>query len=164
MLKSQKLINAFLAFSITLLFTSCSENEKTPQRNEVISIIEKVNCYWQTTNPEHGRPFWDNAAYHTGNMEAYFLTGNENYKDYSHAWSERNGWNGAKSNNREEWLYNYGETDKHVLFGDWQICFQTYADLYNIDPDPRKIERALEVMEYPRSTTANDYWWWYDGL
>ena len=51
-----------------------------------------------------------------------------------------------------------------MLFGDWQICFQTYADLYNILPDERRIRRAREVMEYQMSTPQNDYWWWADGL
>lgn len=51
-----------------------------------------------------------------------------------------------------------------MLFGDWQICFQTYADLYNILPEDRKIKRAREVMEYEMSTPQNDYWWWADGL
>ena len=39
---------------------------------------------------------------------------------------------------------------EHVLFGDWQICFQTYIDLYNMDREPAeyKIARAKEVMEY----------------
>ena len=40
---------------------------------------------------------------------------------------------GAASNNKADWKYTYGETNDHVLFGDWQICFQTYIDLYNID-------------------------------
>ena len=74
MLKSQKLINAFLAFSITLLFTSCSENEKTPQSYVVFCIIEKVNCYLQTTNLAPYHPFWYNSSYNTRNMEAYLLT------------------------------------------------------------------------------------------
>jgi rhamnogalacturonyl hydrolase YesR len=51
-----------------------------------------------------------------------------------------------------------------VLFGDWQICFQTYADLYKLDPDPKKIARAREVMEYQMRTPNKDYWWWSDGL
>ena len=51
-----------------------------------------------------------------------------------------------------------------MLFGDWQICFQTYADLYNILPDDRRIKRAREVMEYEMSTPQSDYWWWADGL
>ncbi len=131
---------------------------------EVIAIIHKVNSYWQTAHPVHGRSFWDNAAYHTGNMEAYFLTKEPKYLAYSEAWAEHNEWKGAKSANKKEWKYSYGESDDFVLFGDYQICFQTYADLYNLAPDERKIARAREVMEYEMSTSKNDYWWWADGL
>lgn len=127
-------------------------------------IINKVNDTWQKNNPAKVRAFWDNAAYHTGNMEAYRLTGNKKWLDYSLEWAEHNEWKGAKSKNRSEWRYNYGENDKHVLFGDWQICFQTYADLYHILPDDKRIRRAREVMEYEMSTPRHDYWWWADGL
>lgn len=135
-------------------------------KQEVISIIDKVNNRWQTTHPEPGNAFWHVSAYHTGNMEAYKVTQNQKYFDYSMAWAEKNQWMGAKSDNKSEWEYHYGETDKHVLFGDWQICFQTYIDLYNLTGknDPKKIARAREVMEYEMSTQANDYWWWVDGL
>ena len=50
------------------------------------------------------------------------------------------------------------------MFCDYQICFQTYADLYTLSPDEKKIARAREVMEYEMSTDKNDYWWWADGL
>ncbi len=143
--------------------TSCGSSDK-PAKDEVLAIIDKVNTHWQETHPKHGRAFWDNAAYHTGNMEAYFLTGNEKYRAYSEAWAEHNEWKGAKSDNKEEWRYGYGESDKYVLFGDYQICFQTYADLYTIEPDSIKIKRAIEVMEYEMSTPQYDYWWWADGL
>lgn len=130
----------------------------------VLNIIHRVNQYWQTNNPKHGRAFWDNAAYHTGNMEAYALTKNPMYLHYSEAWANHNEWKGAKSDNRMNWKYSYGESDEYVLFGDYQICFQTYVDLYNLNPDPKKIARAREVMEYQMSTPNNDYWWWADGL
>ncbi len=57
-----------------------------------------------------------------------------------------------------KWKYSYGETDEHVLFGDWQISFQTYADLYRILPDDRRIKRAqkfsivLERLISPEGT------------
>ena len=137
---------------------------KPTEAEEVRKIIDKVNTYWQTHNKPEVRSFWDNAAYHTGNMEAYFLTGNETYRAYSEAWATHNEWKGAKSNNKAEWRYSYGESDKYVLFGDYQICFQTYVDLYNILPENHKIARAREVMEYQMSTPKNDYWWWSDGL
>ena len=60
-------------------------------------------------------------------------------------WAEHNQWKGAKSDDKTCWKYSYGESDDYVLFGDYQICFQTYADLYNLEPDTQKIARAREV-------------------
>ena len=77
-------------------------------KSETLRVIDKVNAYWQQNNPKHGRSFWDNAAYHTGNMEVYFLTGNENYLRYTEEWAKHNEWKGAKSNNKNEWKYLYG--------------------------------------------------------
>ncbi|MBR4845935.1 MAG: glycoside hydrolase family 88 protein, partial [Bacteroidaceae bacterium] len=153
-----------LSAGLLLMMLPIMAAKQNKEAQEVRKIIDKVNTYWQTNNKPDVRSFWDNAAYHTGNMEAYFLTGNEKYRAYSEAWANHNQWKGAKSNNRAEWVYNYGETDKHVLFGDWQICFQTYIDLYNIMPEDHKVRRAREVMEYQMSTPKNDYWWWADGL
>jgi unsaturated rhamnogalacturonyl hydrolase len=161
-----------LITSISLTVVSCKstavkqESAVKQSKEDVIAIIDKVNNRWQETHPEPGNSFWHVSAYHTGNMEAYKVTQNKKYLDYSLAWAEKNQWIGAKSNDKSEWKYNCGENDKHVLFGDWQICFQTYIDLYNLTGknDPQKIARAREVMEYQMSTTANDYWWWVDGL
>ncbi len=149
-----------IIFCIVLGSSPCFAQTK----DEVKAIIERVNGYWQSTQTKPGWAFWDVASYHTGNMEAYFLTGNENYRKYSEKWAEHNQWKGAKSGNKAEWKYSYGEKDDYVLFGDWQICFQTYADLYNLAPEEKKIARAREVMEYQMSTPLNDYWWWADGL
>ena len=148
--------------ALVALMQSCTSN--LPDKGEVLSVINQVNTYWQTNNSPETRPFWDNAAYHTGNMEVYFLTGNEEQLAYTKRWAEYNKYCGATSNNKEEWRYSYGEHPQYVLFGDWQICFQTYADLYNLSPDTMKIARAREVMEYQMSTPQNDYWWWADGL
>lgn len=144
-----------------------AEISALPQdKNEVVAIINKVNTHWQETHPDHARAFWHPAAYHTGNIEAYKVTKNQDFLDYSTAWAEQNEWKGAKSDDKSNWKYSYGESDDYVLFGDWQIAFQTYIDLYTIEgsTDASKIARAREVMEYQMSTEANDYWWWADGL
>lgn len=138
---------------------------KPTEAEQVRAIIDRVNSYWQTNHSPKVWSFWDQAAYHTGNMEAYFLSGNERYRAYSEAWAEHNEWRGAKCNDKSKWRYEtYGEGDEFVLFGDYQICFQTYVDLYNLQPDNYKIARAREVMEHQMSTPNNDYWWWADGL
>lgn len=155
-----------------LFFIACSallstgvSGAPTKESKQVREIITKVNDRWQATHPAETWAFWDNAAYHTGNMEAYFLIGNDAWRDYSERWAEHNQWKGAKGDDKSKWKYaTYGEDDEHVMFGDWQICFQTYADLYRLLPDDRKIRRAREVMEYQMSTPQNDYWWWADGL
>lgn len=137
-----------------------------PQRDDVLHVLNTVNQTWQQKHPTHGDHFWNRAVYHVGNMEAYKTTADQQYLDYSTAWAEHNGYWGAKGTDKSKWKYTYGETADYVLFGDHQICFQIYADLYNLDPakDEQKIARAREVMEYQMSTAANDYWWWVDGL
>jgi unsaturated rhamnogalacturonyl hydrolase len=158
-------MNYFKYFFFSLILISSNVvAQKAPSKTVLKNIIEKVNNYWQSANPTPGNPFWDEAAYHTGNMEAYFVTDNEAYRKYSQTWAEKNQWKGAKSADKSKWKYKYGETQDHVLFGDWQICFQTYIDLYNIAPDSNKIARALEVINYEISTPQKDYWWWADGL
>ncbi|MFT4072678.1 MAG: glycoside hydrolase family 88 protein [Dysgonamonadaceae bacterium] len=133
-------------------------------QQSVLTKIDLVNNYWQKHHPPLTNAFWHHAAYHTGNMEAYAISQNRKYLQYSLDWAEHNQWKGAKSNKKENWKYTYGETDDYVLFGDWQICFQVYADLYNLAPNPVKIDRAREVIEYQMSTSQIDYWWWADGL
>lgn len=161
----EKRLKMLICCVVLLCVTTSAWAVRPTEAEEVRKIIERVNGYWQANNQPQVRSFWDHAAYHTGNMEAYFLTGNERYRAYSEAWAEHNAWRGAKSNNKAEWRYApYGEGDEFVLFGDYQICFQTYVDLYRIQPDESKIARAREVMEYQMSTPQKNYWWWADGL
>ena len=170
------------AMALIALTTSvaCAATHGAKAR-KVLQTIDRVNTYWQTNNSPEVRSFWDNAAYHTGNMEAYFLTGEPRYLDYSLKWAEHNNWMGATEKDPSLWRYkNYGEGQQYVLFGDWQICFQTYIDLYwvamgayvpqmgekpSIGVSPSKmVARAKEVMGYEANSRANDYWWWADAL
>lgn len=159
-------LKAALAGAAVLAAGCASRPAPAAARAEVLAALHRANGYWQRNQPPEQWAFWDVAAYHTGNMEAWLLTGHEPYRTYSTAWAEHNGWRGARSNDKAGWRYNYGESDAHVLFGDWQICFQTYIDLYRFDAhkDPRRIARALEVMDYQMRTPNSDYWWWADGL
>ena len=163
---------------LTCLLGVTSLQAKTWKADEVKDMIRKVNSYWQTNNPAEVRAFWDNAAYHTGNMEVYKLFSEEGGKrkeegkqmlDYSIRWAEHNQWKGATEPDPANWKYKqYGEGQDYVLFGDWQICFQTYIDLYDLEERGERQEvrvaRAKEVMGYEADSKANDYWWWADAL
>ena len=157
---------------------------KRMTKEDVVNTIIRVNTYWQANNKAEVRAFWDNAAYHTGNMEVVRLLSEDkseelrvkSFLDYSIRWAEHNEWKGAKEADPAKWKYKqYGEGQDYVLFGDWQICFQTYIDLYNIEEGEfatphsalqrtRKVQRALEVMGYEADSKQNDYWWWADAL
>ena len=140
-------------------------SQDTWTSDKVIDIIRQVNTYWQTNHPAEVRAFWDHAAYHTGNMEVYKLLKDKQMLDYSIRWAEHNKWKGATETDPTKWKYKqYGEGQDYVLFGDWQICFQTYIDLYNLSPDERKVARAKEVMGYEADSKVHDYWWWADAL
>ena len=140
--------------------------------DQVVALITKVNNYWQANNKPEVRAFWDNAAYHTGNMEVYKMLKDQKMLDYSIRWAEHNDWSGATEANPAKWKYKpYGEGKQHVLFGDWQICFQTYIDLYNIEAakgnaaaSEYMVKRAKEVMHYEAYSQPTDYWWWSDAL
>jgi len=156
--------SCYILIISVILLTGCAAHKISTRENQTLNLIRQVNDYWQNNHPAQKNAFWDNAAYHTGNMEVYFLTKEKRYLQYSEDWAEYNEWKGAKSDDTTRWKYSYGESDEYVLFGDQQICFQVYADLYRVAPDPRKIARAREVMEYQMSTLNKDYWWWADGL
>ncbi len=156
---------AILTLCLTLALTCAAQPRQAAELDRVEKTIRLVNDYWQSHNSYETPSFWNWAAYHTGNMEAYKLFKEKKWLDYSIAWAEHNNWKGATEKNKAKWLYKtYGEGQQHVLFGDWQICFQTYIDLYNIAPAKKKIARAKEVMGYVAYSKVNDYWWWADAL
>ncbi|MBO5026463.1 MAG: glycoside hydrolase family 88 protein [Bacteroidaceae bacterium] len=133
--------------------------------NETVALIEKVNDYWQSHNKAECRGFWDNAAYFTGNMAVYELTGKPEYLDYALRFAEHNKWKGATQQNKSQWKYaTYGEGMDHVLFADWQICFQVYMDLYKLEHRAERLERTLEVMCHQAAMPERDFWWWSDAL
>ena len=155
------------------MFLSLPLSAKTWTTDQVKDMIVRVNTYWQQNNKAETRSFWDPAAYHTGNMEVYKLLNDEKQLDYTRRWAYHNNWSGATEADPRRWKYaTYGEGKDFVLFGDWQVCFQTYIDLYNLalanggtDADNYfMVKRAKEVMHYEAYSKNDDYWWWSDAL
>ncbi len=144
-----------------------------PTYDSAVSVVETANDYWQSTYEYNAQPnnvdkaFWDSAAYHTGNIEAYKLLGNEDYLNYSVNWANACGWTGnnySGDSSSWTWGYNQSQGSNAVLFGDWQICFQTFIDLYNLGVEDADLSRVEEVMGYQVTTDTDAYWWWADAL
>lgn len=157
----QFIINTAMAFAICSAPFHAVEAQTA---QEAMNIVITVNDHWIATHKPEVTPFWHQAVYQTGNMEAYKLTRKPEYRDFAERWAEHNNWKGATGDAPAEWKYSYGETPEYVLFGDWQCCFQTYADLYELQPEAKKITRAREVMEYAMNQSNRDWWWWADAL
>ncbi len=161
-----KKIAMFLCL-LSVLFASAAKVQH-PCKDDVLKIIEQTNAFWQTNHPNHGNYFWNRAVYHVGNMEAYRTTGRAEYLAFSKAWAEHNEWSGPAdrydwwTQQLSNWVYSYGE--QNVLFGDCQICFQVFSEIYDEDPQDLYLARAREVMDYEIATEETDYLWWADGL
>ena len=145
--------------------TPIARQLKSKEAQQTIQFIEKVNEYWQNHHKAECRGFWDNAAYFTGNQAAYELTGQPSYLDYTIRFAEYNHWAGATEQDKQKWEYKtYGEDMRHVLFADWQICFQIYIDLYQLEHRAERLQRTLEVMCHQAQMPERDFWWWSDAL
>lgn len=151
--------------------------ELIPEYDTVKENVLRANDYRQSTwgpnqqvNGIHPA-FWDTATYHTGNMEVYYTFGGEDYLNYSINWANGNGWMGNKNTDRfseDSWTWgynqNYDDYNNAVLFGDWQICFQTYLDLGLLTPDLSDLSRVEKVMGYQITKDEDAFWWWCDAL
>lgn len=82
-------------------------------KSKVIETIKKVNDYWQAENPEPAFAFWHPAAYHTGNIAAYEVTGNETYKKYSK--------HGLKRTNGKELLLMINPSGNIIMVKRWNM-------------------------------------------
>ncbi len=144
-----------------------------PTYDSAVAAIRSANDYWQdkyaynqSVNGLHVA-FWDTAAYHTGNVEAYKLTGDEDYLQYSVNWANYCNWTGnnyAGDPSTWTWTYDQNQGSTGVLFGDWQTCFQSYIDMYELGVEDASLERVYEVVDYQISKDEDGYWWWADAL
>ncbi len=124
----------------------------------VRQLIERVNDYWISHNLTAPGYDWANAAYFVGNTQAYLITAEEAYRNYALLWGKANNWAGPGGADTGVW------TKSGVFHADNQTCFQTYIDLYFLDGDKSKIDRALEVMDSQIHSAPNFYWDWDDAL
>lgn len=132
-------------------------------------FIHKVNDYWQIEHRKQiPRSFWEQSAYHIGNLAAYNQLLNPSYLKFTRDWADANHWRGHPSmENSKHWTWAYGEEDSNaVLFADWHVCYQVYLELSQfIKLDHKKmLSNMKKVINYQLNTLEDSYWWWSDGL
>jgi len=108
MSKYNALLTVALLAGFGLLTTGCATSKTAapttrvtqPNQAEVLALITKVNDHWQAEHPAQVRAFWDVTAYQTGNMAAYAVTNNDQYRQYAEDWAVHNKWQGATSDDK----------------------------------------------------------------
>ena len=164
-------------------FTAQAEDKGlvVPEYENIVSAVNTVNEHYQTNTKydelELAIPncFLYRTVYQTGNIEAYYVTGNKAYLEYAEHWAEDCNWEGHPLKHyKDSWSWDYSQAlmGDAVLFSHFQGCFQVYIDLYNIEKeesageitDEKKIQRAIEVMSYQIGKEEDSFWWIAESL
>jgi rhamnogalacturonyl hydrolase YesR len=117
------------------------------------NIIEKmklVNDAWITLNPDSGDNNWGRATYFEGNMAMYRIYPNQTYYDYALSWA-----------NKHNWTLKDGATTR---IAEYQAAGKVYIELYEYEPDPKKISMITSSIQNMVNSTRVDDWWWADAL
>jgi unsaturated rhamnogalacturonyl hydrolase len=97
----------FIVYFLLITYSVFGQDLK---KSDVLAQLNLANHYWQTNHKPQVWAFWDQAAYHSGNMEFYKEFKNKNFLKYTEDWANFNEWKGAKSTDKANWKYSYGET------------------------------------------------------
>ncbi len=132
-----------------------------PARQITIEKMILANDYFMKKWPDPGKPIvtnktrpsniWTRATYYEGLMVLYEIDPRPHLYDYAVAWGKAHNWKPA-----------YG--DPLTRHADNQCCGQTYIDLYNIDPQPQRIEPIKKNIDNMVNSDKSDDWWWIDAL
>lgn len=152
-----KKILPILLFTLTCFI---SISQELPDRKEILETMILTNDYFMNkwpdvgktiiTNRERPSNIWTRAVYYEGLMALHSIYPKEKYYNYAYDWAEFH-----------KWGFRDGNTTRNA---DNQCCGQTYIDLYNIDPDPKKIKNIKINIDMVVNTPQNDDWWWIDAL
>ena len=154
-----------LLFCFAFLFFCGGVIAQKKNAQDVITLALKVDSAFQSRFTFKTDAFWDNAVFHLGNLELFKVAGDKKLLDFTISWAKHNKYMGANSQDKRFWDYRLPlRVNDNVLFADYQICFQIYSDLNDMEPSPEKLKRAFEVFDYQISLPDNDFWWWMDAL
>ncbi|MGR3812010.1 glycoside hydrolase family 88/105 protein [Jiulongibacter sp. NS-SX5] len=138
----------------------CSAIGFAQSKKKVLNDLVKTNAYLMRKWPdpamkvisdkERTSNLWTRGVYYEGLMNLYRYTGDETYLQYAKDWAEGNNWS-----------LRFGKESRHA---DPMCAGQTYLDLYELDPEPKKIadlKHAVDLMVY---SEKSDDWNWIDAL
>ncbi|MCL4204368.1 MAG: glycoside hydrolase family 88 protein [Pirellulaceae bacterium] len=111
----------------------------------ILALADRVHAY------TIGNPYtpsdrnWIRATFYSGVMELYHATGNEKYREQTTSWAEKHAWQVGTEGSGFNRLF----------------CAMTWAELYLIDPDARKLAPTLKWLatDAPNSPGGAKVWY-----
>ena len=149
-----------LFFAICFLYTSNTSAQATFDKKLVLKQMMQANDYFMQkwpdvgktiiTNKERPSHIWTRAVYYEGLMALHEIYPKETYYDYAYSWAEFH-----------KWGFNGGNITRNA---DNYCAAQTYIDLYNLEPDPKKLKNTKANMNMLLNTPQLDDWSWIDAI
>jgi len=156
-------IRKFLVSVLCVLPALTVFSQNLPPKSQVLEKMLLANQYFLTkwpdptqtivTNKTRPSNLWTRGTYFEGLMQLYYLTQDAALLKYAVDWGTFH-----------KWQPTYTGTVA-TRIADNQCCFQTYLELYQLDPT--KTERIAtaqtSIDAMVNSTKVND-WWWIDAM
>lgn len=149
-----------LFFAICFLYTSSSSAQESFDKKLVLKQMMLANDYfiqkWPDvgktiiTNKERPSHIWTRGVYYEGLMALHEIFPKETYYNYAYSWAEFH-----------KWGFNGGNTTRNA---DNYCAAQTYIDLYNLEPDAKKLMNTKANINMLLNTPQLDDWSWIDAI
>lgn len=149
-----------LFFAICFLYTSSSSAQESFDKKLVLKQMMQANDYFMKkwpdvgktiiTNKERPSHIWTRGVYYEGLMALHEIFPKETYYDYAYSWAEFH-----------KWGFNGGNTTRNA---DNYCAAQTYIDLYNLEPDAKKLKNTKANINMLLNTPQLDDWSWIDAI
>ena len=149
-----------LFFALCFSYTSNTNAQQTFDKKLVLKQMMQANDYFMQkwpnvgktiiTNKERPSHIWTRAVYYEGLMALHEIYPKETYYDYAYSWAEFH-----------KWGFHGGNITRNA---DNYCAAQTYIDLYNLEPDPKKLKNTKANMNMLLNTPQLDDWSWIDAI
>ncbi|MGM8360449.1 glycoside hydrolase family 88/105 protein [Flavobacterium sp. ARAG 55.4] len=143
-----------------LLYNSALSAQNPFNKKEVLAQMELANKYFMDkwpdtgktiiTNTERPSNIWTRGVYYEGLMALHEIYPKEAYYKYAYDWAEFH-----------KWGFRGGNTTRNA---DNYCAAQTYIDLYNLEPDAKKLKNTRANINMLLNTPQNDDWSWIDAI
>ena len=111
----------------------------------ILEVMQRVNRYTRANPYRETDRNWVRATWYSGVMEAYHATGDPEYLNQALQWAEKHQWQIGEETSGFNRLF----------------CTMTWAELYLLDPDPKKIAPTIDGLnaDLPYAPVVGKVWY-----